>query len=66
MITSNIKYMFLFIQKAQRVSVRSVATGSPQQSHSISPQRHPDHLQQYYSQLTPGISYFFIYLSIYH
>ncbi|CAM4740425.1 unnamed protein product [Rotaria magnacalcarata] len=38
---------------AQRVSVRSVSTGSPQQSHSISPQRHPDHLQQYYSQLTP-------------
>ncbi|CAM2698645.1 unnamed protein product [Rotaria socialis] len=39
--------------QAQRVSVRSVSTGSPQQSHSISPQRHPDHLQQYYSQLTP-------------
>ncbi|CAF1176500.1 unnamed protein product [Adineta steineri] len=39
--------------QAQRVSVRPVATGSPQQSHSISPQRHQDHLQQYYSQLTP-------------
>jgi hypothetical protein len=39
--------------QAQRVSVRSVSTGSPQQSHSISPQRHQDHLQQYYSQLTP-------------
>ncbi|CAF3739244.1 unnamed protein product [Rotaria sp. Silwood1] len=41
------------LAQAQRVSVRSVSTGSPQQSHSISPQRHQDHLQQYYSQLTP-------------
>ncbi|CAF0971938.1 unnamed protein product [Rotaria sordida] len=38
---------------AQRVSVRSVSTGSPQLSQSVSPQRHQDHLQQYYSQLTP-------------
>ncbi|CAF0988713.1 unnamed protein product [Adineta ricciae] len=39
--------------QAQRVSVRPVSTGSPQQSHSISPQRNQDHLQNYYSQLTP-------------
>ncbi len=44
------------IEKAQRVTVRSVSTGSPQQSHSVSPQRPQDHLQQYYSQLTPGMS----------
>jgi len=39
--------------QAQRVPVRSVPTGSPQQSHSVSPQRPQDHLQQYYNQLTP-------------
>lgn len=39
--------------QAQRVTVRSVSTGSPQQSQPHSPSRHQDSLQNYYSQLTP-------------
>lgn len=38
---------------AQRVSVRSVATGSPQQSHSVSPQR-----SSYYNQLPPEQTFY--------